>query len=485
MNTTEPIYDLEAEDLKELLEELHISPTEEIVDRLKNGEETGLLENVFINGEYKDGKLKVFKDGKGVVKFKFNKKEDKLIIPDKILDHALTDEEKKTLESGDIVFIKKGERQIAVGVDPELNKVTIKGEKKLTTLNEIGGYTLSEQEKNSIAAGKSVGPKVLYDKKTKQYIQATIAFTEDGKGIKLTNLKPIQPEKAQELIEKYNAHENQVTSAVNIGSEIISQTQEKAASLEAVQALVSQKEYDKLSELMQTTPLSKEEKEVIRLSDPYANLSAAEKISIDKILATSSPEEASKTMTKGELDTAGAAIGEVASLEKPQVENNQVSSAIQVGSEVIDANEASLKVEPKNENEILKMVAEKDYKNLISTPSSVQVLDNVLKSNEYNSLDMKHQKAVEVALNQANQGNIKAIVLKEKINQAIQFNSPEKLTEVLKDEKVTKELLNTIKSITKENGKEDTFKEIVKKVEKDLSPQNKKVAISKTKSITK
>jgi hypothetical protein len=359
-NIEEPIEKIDSSLLKELLEELNITPTKEILNRIVSGKETPLIERLYINGEYKSGKIEVFKDNKGASKFKFNKKEEKLIIPDKILDHRLTEDEKKNLKSGETIIIKKEGRGIAVAVDQDLNKVAIKG---VTTLNEIGGYKLTENEKKDIAAGKRVGPKVLYNNKTDQYIRANISLTENGKSVKLSSLEVV----SQELIEKYNSHENQVTSAPNISSEVKSQIQEL-----------------------------------------------------------------------------------------------------------------------KNENEILKMVAAFDIQKLSnSSPSSVQVLNKVLESNEYNSLDENSKLAVEVALNQANQGNIKAIVLKEKINEAMQLNSPEKLAEAIKDEKVTKELLQTISATAKENGKEDTFKEVVEKIEKDLSPQTKTVAISKTKNITK
>jgi hypothetical protein len=359
-NIEEPIEKIDSSLLKELLEELNITPTKEILNRIVSGKETPLIERLYINGEYKSGKIEVFKDNKGASKFKFNKKEEKLIIPDKILDHRLTEDEKKNLKSGETIIIKKEGRGIAVGVDQDLNKVAIKG---VTTLSEIGGYKLTENEKKDIAAGKRVGPKVLYNNKTDQYIRANISLTENGKSVKLSSLEVV----SQELIEKYNSHENQVTSAPNISSEVKSQIQEL-----------------------------------------------------------------------------------------------------------------------KNENEILKMVAAFDIQKLSnSSPSSVQVLNKVLESNEYNSLDENSKLAVEVALNQANQGNIKEIVLKEKINEAMQLNSPEKLAEAIKDEKVTKELLQTISTTAKENGKEDTFKEVVEKIEKDLSPQTKTVAISKTKNITK
>lgn len=160
----------------------------------------GIMSNMMdIHG--KQGKVRFSENGICV----FYKKET-LTIPEKMLGHKLSKQEKEQLLSGEIVPITTKKGDVFLQVDRDLNSVIVRSKHEIRIPNIIGqtkefsGYKLTKADKHLLANGHTLDNLLLHSKDG--YIIADISLTEDKKGIRFENIQSISQAKAKELIKE-------------------------------------------------------------------------------------------------------------------------------------------------------------------------------------------------------------------------------------------------------------------------------------------
>jgi hypothetical protein len=288
-------------EIKELLKSLQVAEDDNNIDRLSQGLPSDVIKNVRIDeDEYKDGKIKLFKDDKGVLKMDFDSFEPHLEFPEEILGHKLEEEEIERLKEHKPVVLSTDFGLIGIQVDEDLNKVTVLGQTKLEHLEEIGGYNLSEREQAHLFNGGKLTPKVLYDKVTDSYIQAELSLTSDGKGIEFSHDKSLTKEEAQELIKRFNKdqfNEKVIAPIANIGANAIEPNQKEAVQSTAPKTIkeeaifmIGQNEPDIKGLLDLAASKAEELKKEIDFvfeSQEYKSLSSSNKTAVNVALKTS------------------------------------------------------------------------------------------------------------------------------------------------------------------------------------------------------
>jgi len=147
-------------------------------------------------------KLHLRRNEEGDVMVHINNKKDTLEIPHKIEGHELSALQKKQLLKGETALLKTAKGNLYLKIDNELNRVIIKGERTMNIPKEIQGYKLSDGDKQLLANGQPMPPKVF--KSDHGYILASFSMTSDRKGVIFTNSIAISNKEANEMIEKYN-----------------------------------------------------------------------------------------------------------------------------------------------------------------------------------------------------------------------------------------------------------------------------------------
>ena len=310
--------DFNKDQIKELLSGMRVEFDDHLIDRLSQGFESPKLDNVRCGeDDYKDGTVRIFKDNKGNVKIDFNPIYPKMDIPLQLIGHKLTEEEKEELEKTNKVQITKKGKTFDFVIDPTINEVIVKGENPITKMEAIGGYKLSKEEQEKVLNGDKIGPKVLFDPKTDQYIMASFELTEDKKGIKFHGVKEISKKEVQALIEKFNQPklDNSLQTTSMIGEAVIEKGTEKQIKKEGVEidsnisdsskaiAYIQAKDQESLIVMMDNNPSLKDDKEFAKNvfdSAQYIELSAVEKISVNKMIGQT-PEGLATSMSDQEL----------------------------------------------------------------------------------------------------------------------------------------------------------------------------------------
>lgn len=270
------------EEIQELLSVMEVPFDDNLIDKLCNGFQSHKLTNVRIaENEYKDGNLRVFRDKNKLLQIDFQPVFQELSIPAEILGHKLTPEEKKKLEEENHIDIKKGSEIFKIVIDPKINQVIIQNDKqKIEILEEIGGYKLTQMEQKALSEGATIGPKILYDPKTNSYIQTSISLTSDKTGIKFNNVKTVSKEEAQELTQRFNKEnlKNTTQALSNITSQIKSESVQNSL-LNSVSNIITEN----------------------------SSLTASEQKSLDNTIGKSS-EEIAATISPNEIDNAKSAV---------------------------------------------------------------------------------------------------------------------------------------------------------------------------------
>jgi len=178
------------------------------IDKLKNGGETGLLENMNINGENKTGKAKIYQDKEGEYKIGFVFYKAKLDLSE-LKGRKISIEEQNNLINGKAVYLGKheifGQKQdIFVSIDKELNRITYTASEQIGLPQELaGGYKLTEQDNKLIAEGKQLDTKVLKGNDN-NYFLANLSMDLEAKRLHYSNYQEIKPHELKMFIEKYN-----------------------------------------------------------------------------------------------------------------------------------------------------------------------------------------------------------------------------------------------------------------------------------------
>ena len=183
-----------------------------------------LTEMIEVDG--KKSKIALKRNNKGEVLATISHKKETLEIPDKIEGTKLSRNDKRALMDGETVFIKSKNGDVYLQIDKELNMIIVKGSKEMGIPNVIGdsvmahgykGYELSDSDKNLLANGRMLPPRVLAS--SNGYILAEFGMTDDRKGVKFANVVTIPKEEVNEYIAKYNSRENVVAQDKNQAKE--------------------------------------------------------------------------------------------------------------------------------------------------------------------------------------------------------------------------------------------------------------------------
>lgn len=179
--------------------------TDEQRNRLASGKQSGLIRDIIIE-EGKppvDAKVsaEVNKDGKLELKYDYAEKIFKM--PHAILGVTLDKDQKDKLFNGELLAIKYKKDDLYIGIDRDLNKVTVKSAHQIGIPSEISNYKLNEVDKYYLAQGKSTETHLFKTPEGNNFT-ANFAMTEDKKGVTFSNIKFVDKENAKELVQKYN-----------------------------------------------------------------------------------------------------------------------------------------------------------------------------------------------------------------------------------------------------------------------------------------
>lgn len=211
----------------------HIKLSQQTKELLSKGSYSDFLEGMlFDDGTVKSGKVKLSRDINGEIEILYHFKKEKLVIPEKLGEYKLTENDKIRLGenklSGPIPY--KG-NNIYLQVDPELNSIIVKMESELSMGEiieakfdkfgefSIGSNKLTTDMVQDLIKGKELPNMVYFDKETNQHFLAIISITPDGKGIKFFDYITISKEKALELMPILNKHEQALSPAIHVAKE--------------------------------------------------------------------------------------------------------------------------------------------------------------------------------------------------------------------------------------------------------------------------
>jgi hypothetical protein len=189
---------------------------------LSKGEWSDFIEGIQLDDEtLKHGKIKLNREKDGSVKINYQFHQEQLVIPSKIGDYLLTNDDKHKLSNNQVVGpIKYEGNELYIQVDPDLNSVTVRSANEISIPNSIGhnsklkfdGYTLSDQDKNLLANGGTLSPKLFCGKDG--YFTANFSLTEDKKGVVFTNIQSIPNHRVKEVEEKLNKPQSKIFANV-------------------------------------------------------------------------------------------------------------------------------------------------------------------------------------------------------------------------------------------------------------------------------
>lgn len=190
----------------EIPKQLHnITLTEEQRKRMAFGLDSGLIKNMlFEEGQVTDVKLSAVKNEKGDIEISYDEHHQYLRIPKKILGHLLNEEQKNLLLDGGVIgpVTYKGQHYF-VGVDEQLNKVTIRTDRQIGIPETIGNYTLDAIDKHKLANGKPTDTRIFQTPKG-DFFTAKVLIAENKNGMEFLDVKLIAKENAQALIKELN-----------------------------------------------------------------------------------------------------------------------------------------------------------------------------------------------------------------------------------------------------------------------------------------
>lgn len=198
----QPPYVIELESIPERIYNKIL--TQETRERLATGRESSLIKDIVIDGEPpKDAKLTASKNEEGKTVITFDYLENDLKLPKEILGTKLNNDQLDKLFYGELLSLTYKGQQYYVGMDKDLNKITVKSNAQIGIPDKIQGYSLTWKDQLEIANGKATDTHLFKTKEGDIYT-ARFKMTEDRKGIVFEDIKFVSPENAKELELKYN-----------------------------------------------------------------------------------------------------------------------------------------------------------------------------------------------------------------------------------------------------------------------------------------
>lgn len=218
----EPQILFKDEEIENVAKAHKISLSAKTKEYLSKGEWTDFIEDIHLDDEtLRSGKIQLVRLKDGSIDIKYRLHQEQLVIPSKIGDYSLTDDDKYKLANNQVVGpIKYGGNELYIQVDPDLNSVTVRSDKEINLPNTIGhntklkfdGYVLTDQDKNLLMNGGTLPTKLFCGKDG--YFTANFSLTDDRKGVVFTNIKSIPNHKVKELEEKLNKPQSKLVSNV-------------------------------------------------------------------------------------------------------------------------------------------------------------------------------------------------------------------------------------------------------------------------------
>jgi len=208
--------------LEEIPDEiLNITLTNEDKKLLSLGDQTALFENViFPDGRVKDCKFRCFYDQNGKLKFAFDFKHEKLIIPQVIGGCALTEKDKSDLKNNKTLGplrLKDSDIQVYLRIDPVLNKVVALDANQIGIPSVVGDYVLTDRDKSTLANEGQLSQRVY--RSEQGYFLANLLMTDKKNELKFTGIKQVTAKKAMEFLPKLNYNwQTKAGDQQNIGS---------------------------------------------------------------------------------------------------------------------------------------------------------------------------------------------------------------------------------------------------------------------------
>jgi hypothetical protein len=173
--------------------------------RLASGRQSGLLKDIIVE-EGKppvDAKVSANINKEGKVELTYDYAEKTFKMPTAILGMKLTTDQKDKLFNGDLLTVKYKGDNLYVGIDRDLNKITVKSPKQIGIPSEISDYKLNEVDKYYLAQGKTTETH-LFKTPEGDNFTAKFGMTQDGKGVTFSDIKFVDKENAKEIALKYN-----------------------------------------------------------------------------------------------------------------------------------------------------------------------------------------------------------------------------------------------------------------------------------------
>lgn len=180
--------------------------TESQRSRLAAGRQTELIRDIVVNRNSPpiDAKVTAIKNKEGQLELAYDYAEKQFVMPTKIFGQALTNDQKAKLFEGELISLPYRGSDYFVGLDKELNKITVKSGRQIGIPEQVADYRLTTEDKLNLANGKAMDTR-LYATPEGDYFTAKLKFTEDKKGIEFGEIKFVDRENVRELREKYNA----------------------------------------------------------------------------------------------------------------------------------------------------------------------------------------------------------------------------------------------------------------------------------------
>lgn len=213
METKPPQPNFGIEKMPETIYGVSLTPLQK--EKLARGEQL-FLENMELSGgRLVDGKVS-FLESNGELNLNLLEKKPTLEIPKEISGYKLSPTEVEELKAERVVSIKLKQGTLFLQIDKDLNRVVVKTERDLGIPKEIGGYLLSDRDKNLFANHETLPPRVYLNPENNSYFLASIRRTEDGKGLEFTNYKPLEKDQAQAMIDKFNKHDRPLENIAGV-----------------------------------------------------------------------------------------------------------------------------------------------------------------------------------------------------------------------------------------------------------------------------
>ncbi len=189
---------------------LGVSFTSADREALLQGQYTSLIDGLSDGELQRSGKIRLEKNvNTKEIRVNFYFRKESLFIPDVLFGRRLSGDEKQRMKNGELLRFSYKGNNIYLQVDKELNSVIVKSDRDLNIPAVIGnyngfpGYSLTDGDKELLANGGTLPPKVL--KGEQGFFLARFSMTKDRKGYSFQDYESIPDGAVTDYLKKYNS----------------------------------------------------------------------------------------------------------------------------------------------------------------------------------------------------------------------------------------------------------------------------------------